>query len=683
MSDIINGPGKSQISSFDFAVMNPEYSGSTSLWDYIRANEYYLEGAAVEVILIYNHGSGLDKDDGLVMFNGFVSDCSPDSLKRVRVKCKDESENVHIDIPQTQINEENYPDWNDSGHGNEDVLGRPVPISLGVGADFLAYLVDTSGDELDVLIDTKKCADGGALGAWDNVAGKWRVALSSYSFNADENEATVIGLDNMAYVMFFEDYTPDSLDSGLDLDDDTDWLGESNANDGNLATRANCNINSTNAWPWIDFIFACNEISQLSCETLFAFVKASSDQAGDTNGYWMGCGPHNLYGSSGYWMNSQRTQQQSMGQCMEQLDDPPEFTHLTELELGSTMQQFINTYEQTIHFGGRCDDTSALLSFNEIYKLRWKLKAYTGDQPFGFYEADGRAFGSTWNSRKTAADAIASFPEAVEGILRHELDLVGGEGSPTLIDEASFDAANTALNAWTGKDYNDSVFKISGQQLDQKRSDNVIQKLCEESGLAYMIGPDGKHYLHMIETETTEDYTIAEADILEGSFKYDKSSAWSQIFNSFVINFDKNKVTGAYRQTISIHKDSGIASGGDHRYLEDRCQASFDRYGIERKKTINCDWISSEGTAWKFLDWLCYFYCFKRRLCSFRAKSHGLLKIENMDIALIKHQLTDLTSGEKFLIIETKTATSSKGIYTEHKGMFIESMGDRDDGDPE
>lgn len=675
MSSVTREPGKSQLSEFNFVLQNPEYSGSTSLWDYLDSQEDYLTGAEVTVWLIYNEGSSLDEDDGEPIFKGICRKANQ-SLSEVSVYCQDISRTVHIDVPQTQINETDYPDWNDSGYGREDNLGKYFPICFGEG-DFICHLYDTSGGYGYFQRDTWEQRTLGTLEVYDP-GGGFRSCTDRMQSAGDKNGVMVGSADLNALLHFEYLIMPDSIESETTNGNSTDWTNEANAVDDDEATYANSAITAALTYPHITFTFDDLPFSKLSGTTgLIVRAKAESTVYDDDNWYFFSPGSVMQSEHAGHLNAQPYMGKQYWGADLH--NNPPEYDGTEDLLFHSlSMDSLRDNYDSKISFWGSYFATIAQIKFYEFLGLVWNLFTPMNEEDFCFTGASGRIYDDTWNSRKTATAMIATFPDAIEAILRQECGLVTAD-----IDTASFDAALTTLNAWSGKAYNDSTFEVSGQQLDRINSEDLITNLCKESGLHYSITSAGLHKLNMISTDRTADYTITEADIGKDDFDPVELSDHEELFNDFVINFDKHPVTGVYRQTITINRSSGIDSSDEHHYLQERCLLSWQRYGVNRQKTINCNWIASVGTAWKLMDWCCYFYCFVRKYVKFRAKSHGLLKVENMDVALIKHMLTDLSSGENFLMYESKTVNSKKKAYTEHKGMYIETMGDRDDGDPE
>lgn len=92
----------------------------------------------------------------------------------------------------------------------------------------------------------------------------------------------------------------------------------------------------------------------------------------------------------------------------------------------------------------------------------------------------GRAYGTTWNARKTAAAAIIEPVDALEGILRHELGAVDAD--------INMDAFDSAHNVRKSTNYDTSY-----QLLEVKDSKDIIRDWCEKHGCIYWIDHDGKH----------------------------------------------------------------------------------------------------------------------------------------------------------------------------------------------
>jgi len=660
VNDITKEAGCGRLGSFTFEVQNANYNSTTSLWDYMKSEEDYPSGAIVTAYLITNTGTGLDEDDALEVFKGAVTKPTQ-NLKTVKFMCADISDDAHLPIPQTGITEENYPNAYD--HPAKNIDNAFVPISLGAAGDgyFLAFMTDSRpGTDRLFRIDTDRCLGGGSVYLYD------RNGFRELDHTWGSNEATGDIDSDALSETFLITITPTDVTVDGTLWTENSGSDEEETIDGSESTYCQETVD----WITLDeaFIYWTGFDEDESWFKLVkSFLKAKIILA------------YNKH----------------YGQQLEFLDADGEPISIDLIADGET--DLTSSEEVLLTLGGgetgspitpeslfqkltfRAEmpgiGISLVVKFYELVELSFLYEIFYGETDF-LCDAGGREFYTTWNSRKTATNGIVSFAEAVEGILRHELGLATAD-----IDDATFDAANTALNSWTGKAYNDSTFKVFGQQQAQENSRDVIKKLCEESGLTYGADYAGSHTLHMIENESTADYTITESEIKKGSFKT-WASGTREIYNDFVLNFDKNQLTGAYQQTITISKDSGIASGSNRWYLQKRCTDSFDRYGIIRQKTINCDWITSEGTAWKVIDWYCYFYCFIREFCSFDATLLGLLKAETMDIVNIKHTLTELTTGIKHIIYEVSNSVTKKKLTTSLKGMYIETMGTRYDGPP-
>jgi len=668
MADIIKGAGCGQLGSFTFSVQNPGYSGSTSLYDYMIDQTDYPHGAVVTVYLITTHGTAQDEEDGLIVFTGKVQKVSQ-TLAEMKFVCKDDLAEHHLDLPQTQINEDNYPNAFD--HPAKNIKGNVfVPISFGEAGEgyFLALMTDSrNASDRELRIDTETCGGGGDIYVLDVLGPR----DTGYNWGADEKANTVTAWG----------YTKDQtlvkicIDVYVDGSDWTDNFGsdEEETIDGNLATHAAHYVRDYGGYPdageifWYEF---AEDATMFELVSAVMHLKLETSRAIDYDYEW--CRVKN----QGITLADQLIDDGGFS-LSEAVDVPLLWDGkpwpLEYLGVDKSVPYGNSFYLQvgTIHTG-----SGITFKCYELKDIQFTIRYAFAEVSF-LMDGDGREFGSTWNGRKTAANTITSLAEAVEAVVRHELS-VGDTG----IDDATFDAANTALNSWTGKAYNDSTFRVFGQQQKKLNSKNLIKQLCKESGLTHGIDYDGTHALHMITNEGTADYTIEEADIKKGSFKT-WSSGSNEIYNDFIINFDKCQATGRYQKSIVMNKAAGYSGGDAYKYLQDRCFASYSRYGFVRQKIVNCDWIASEGTAWKLMDWLCYYYCFIRTFCSFDATLLGLLKAEVMDVASVKHKLTDMTSGVNFIIYECQLAVSKNKLTTTHKGMFIESMGDRDDGDPE
>jgi hypothetical protein len=223
----------------------------------------------------------------------------------------------------------------------------------------------------------------------------------------------------------------------------------------------------------------------------------------------------------------------------------------------------------------------------------------------------GRTFGTTWNSRKTAANMVESAPEVIESILREELDAVDAN-----INEAQFDAADTAR-----------PYAAAGQLHEVENSMDVVKDICDEFGLLYYIDILGKHSLLNLDWRPVTKHLFLRDwykpfDNVKISY-----TPRSEIVNDIILHYDRNQYTGDYRKVAFCNKDS--CSGSIGAGYVAKCAESYAELGNKvQALELECDWIKTAATAEAMVQWTID-WLYKQRLII-----SGDLFLDNMDLAL-------------------------------------------------
>lgn len=221
-----------------------------------------------------------------------------------------------------------------------------------------------------------------------------------------------------------------------------------------------------------------------------------------------------------------------------------------------------------------------------------------------FTACKGRMYGGTWDSRKTATDLIENPADVVENFLRNDLAV-------TDIDTDGFDAANTAR---TGE-------KLAYTIKDPISSLAEIEKICQETMMAYWKRYDGKHTLRALELDVDGPTAIDDGDVLMNDDNVStfsaRTSPLSAVVNEYYIHYDKDPCLDEYHGLVYLKSPNETTYDPDFSNLTTEgemywalANESYQRYGVVKTKHIYLDRISDKTTAenllkrmvfWRFL----------------------------------------------------------------------------------
>jgi len=261
----------------------------------------------------------------------------------------------------------------------------------------------------------------------------------------------------------------------------------------------------------------------------------------------------------------------------------------------------------------------------------------------------GRAFGGTWDSRKTSTALVESPAEVVESLVREELD--GGNDD---IDMTEFDVVDTARASW----------KTEGQIHDLVEFEKVVNKICEEFGVLYFIDVHGKHTLKTLDYNASTIDTLVLSDFIEPQSKLEISMTPAEmVINSVKIFYNKHQFTGEYMKYAYCNKDGSSGSIGSG--YETKCSDSFDAHGEnEEYFEMRCDWIKDDATAELLVKWLIDWAAEQRVVLS------GDLTMDHLDkeigdllsLDLEDYVPSSVTATGVFMVIETRLIRSENRI---------------------
>jgi len=198
----------------------------------------------------------------------------------------------------------------------------------------------------------------------------------------------------------------------------------------------------------------------------------------------------------------------------------------------------------------------------------------------------GRTFGTTWNSRKTAANMVESAPEVIESIIREELDGVDAD-----IAETMFDAADTARPQ-----------AAAGQLHETRNSMDVIKGVCKDFGLLYYIDTVGKHSLINLDWRAVNKHLFLRDWYKPHEQVKVSYTPRAEIMNDLILHYDRIQFTDEYRRLAYCNKDG--YSGTIGATYQAKCAASYAELGNKvQALELSCDWIKTDATAEAMAQW--------------------------------------------------------------------------------
>lgn len=267
--------------------------------------------------------------------------------------------------------------------------------------------------------------------------------------------------------------------------------------------------------------------------------------------------------------------------------DPAADKLLTQLQIVITNWQTFSSAFPNLVFLAAVPLVASSTALSRLYTagaliyftLETEAAAYTG-------QLYGRTFGTTWNSRKTAANLVESAPEVIESIIREELDAVDAN-----INMTAFDAADTARSE-----------AAAGQLHETKNSMDVIKDICDEYGLLYNIDTAGKHSLINLDWRAVNKHLFLR-DWYKPHEKVKVSyTPRSAIINDFILHYDRIQFTDEYSRLAYCNKDG--RSGTIGAAYQTKCSNSYAELGNKvQTLELSCDWIKVDATAEAMLKW--------------------------------------------------------------------------------
>jgi hypothetical protein len=236
------------------------------------------------------------------------------------------------------------------------------------------------------------------------------------------------------------------------------------------------------------------------------------------------------------------------------------------------------------HHDWESADGSALLK--EIGMVVWTSIDLLDANIYG--RLVGREFQDSWNTRRTAGNAIVKGVDVLESMIRDEL----GVTSSTDINESAFDTAATAR-----------TWEAIGQVTEVEFSLDVFKGLCENFGLVYFVDIDGKETVRVLKHNATPDLTLTLMDFADNSLEitYTQRNA---IVSDYVVHYGWNPTSETFAFSEYCNRnDSSLTT--DAAAYETKCSNAYASLGNEEnRREWDARWMYTESDAELFLKFL-------------------------------------------------------------------------------
>jgi len=676
--DLPGGKHMSSLGGMTLRVNNLFLTGGLRFDEYLVDEGYELEGAAVEMRLIFD-APNASWANAVTMFSGVVNSVKWD-VAEFEIEVREEGVTAWPDVPKTPVDPQHFANVDAGSHGRLQDLGKPVPIAYGQPLKVPAYLVDSTTGSQRYAVDTVKWKAVEPTTVVAEVSDelgnipvyRWAIYADNLSAFTDAVSLYFDGVTRAAESfnllplewqigMSAESYTTSTLGGDFDSIADADYVWDNDIRTKGIFTEAgysavyrhfNCGVDLdemtlydpvnvslyTELFYGLRARFFVEEFTALKKLTRFQFFfwdetytneysaayydHADNRVSVDETGY-----PSGHVDNDGYV-----TWQQGVGPLSWQNGG---FDYEQTRQVGASYDGVHSIYEVWV-------DALLAKQMNTIpvYLVSPETRAYGTSSGFTGSGRYGSATTTTLVSRPAAI---------VEGFLRHEIGLT------TEIDTGSFDGADTDGQAWayeTATNYGGCVDSWSGGGVltEKQNLKNVLDEVCSNFGLALTTGYDGKRRCGLIAPASSADATLVTGDVAKRGIKKRARTSLSDVKNRFVINYAWDAQLGVFTKALLINKDTGLASGTPFRYLELECARSYAAYGVENEHTANAKWIVEDDDAYKLADWLVWRYAAPAETLEMETAGLADLALELLDTVIVQHEETEPTTGLKYLL---------------------------------
>jgi len=669
--DIPRFGSRNILGNFDFDLVNAAYSGTTRFDEYLVDEGVTMEGATVEVRLIFDATNATWTAAAIIGYGKVVS--TSFDLDTYSVNVQTDGKDGYVQVPVSVVRD--VAGWD--GDPEYTKGETEIPFVYGNVADLYvpSVVTITTFGEQRVQIDTEKCY--GLSSLW--VSG-YRCDRDMVEIAADKNyidwmPVSASAPPNAGLVPLEGVY--DTSPTGWTNEAYTFWfIGTTQANvyDDNLSTSARVN-GTIGAPPYnshrVDFTGMTHGLdsdSPILRDLWGVAVRVKTRNVATYNHPWF---KFMLADSGSSWSAGL-----TVGDNVELDGFEPHEKFFFGVSAGDWT--FAGLVARGMRVARESGNDVTVERFTDLFEIKmdWVVAESFSSADFLSLGVYGREYNNTdmADGVRYGADPSTLYISSPVAAIEHLLRLYH---PPALseINETSFNQAYTDCNAWgrAATEIEDE-WAIGGWQTRKQNLRDCIEDICEEFGLAYLQGFDGTIKLAMVQPQTSV-YEFDLGDILAGSLVLD-ATRLSEVRNSFVLRYGYNESTQLW-SSVSINKDSGIVEGSSWFYLQRACQESFDAYGVTQELKIDLKWIASENAARKALDW----HVWRRRKCPklARWKSSGIqsLAVEVMDSVTVKHPLTEATVGEDFIVYSV--VFDWQRMTIEYRGIRVEDM-NRDSG---
>ena len=276
----------------------------------------------------------------------------------------------------------------------------------------------------------------------------------------------------------------------------------------------------------------------------------------------------------------------------------------------------------------------------------------------------GRAYQTDWNSRYTWFHAVREPSPIIESICRHELGAVDAD-----IDMDAFDAVQSVRSS--------SGWYAAGQVIERTKSEDVIDKICREFGLLYLIDELGRHSLKALGWGSSLK-TLSLGDFYDpmNNLKFSMTSR-EEVVTDLTLLYRRNRwidetregeVDERYTRTAYCNR-SGYSSLISS-YYQTKCQDAYDALGgVDQKLVVKADWINDDQTAATVVMWILAWLTSERIMVSgdtfFDNVDLEIGDIVSFDSSLADYLPSTVTSSSRFVVSETRIKRSSGRIGLE------------------
>jgi hypothetical protein len=279
-----------------------------------------------------------------------------------------------------------------------------------------------------------------------------------------------------------------------------------------------------------------------------------------------------------------------------------------------------------------------------------------------YLPAGGRMCGENgdWGASNISTSQMIENPaHIIESILRDECAQISAN-----INRSSIDLiAGSHRAGW----------KFANQILDTEMSDEIITKICNESGMIYMNDYQGLHKLKAIRninppssTTLQNIYMTVEGETGDKNFSYKiYKQMLEKVYNEFYLNYKKNLASGEYEKHLYCKNPQNaswspeycnfdqILSGVSAQTYWNKCHSIWVNYNHHKQTlTIDADWIRDDWTANKMLQWLIDWFAYRKHIIEFEG-GLSYISIEIGDQYRISHPINPMAlATTSFMCIE-------------------------------